>query len=82
MNEKLAERMLTKESQLDYRAMRKSMEEYERIKRTISNNKRALSTSYAPLPLPNISQHTSKSKVAQKNQQILIKYEECEEDNP
>lgn len=76
MNEKMAERMLTKESYLDYRGMRKSMEEYERIKRTISNNKKALATSCAQ-PLPNISQHTSKSKVTQKNQQIIIKYEEC-----
>ena len=82
MNERMAERMLTKESQLDHKSMRRSMEEYERIKRTISNNKKALSSSCAPMPLPNISQHTSKSKVARKNPQMLIKYEECEEDNP
>lgn len=61
--------------------MRKSMEEYEKIKRTMSNNKRALSTSYISNPLPLIGMNKSKVKIELK-ELPFIKYEECEYDNP
>lgn len=42
MNLKMAERLLAKESSLDRKSMRKSMEKYESIKKTMNNNKRAM----------------------------------------
>jgi hypothetical protein len=43
--------------------MRKSIDEYEKIKKTLSNNKRALSTSYVRSPLPLIPLGKSKVNV-------------------
>ena len=50
MNQQMAERMLTRESHLGQGSMRRSIQHYERIKRTITNNKRALSLPRAALP--------------------------------
>ena len=44
MNNQMAVRMLKEESMLGQKNMRKSLEQYERIKRTMINNKRAMST--------------------------------------
>jgi hypothetical protein len=55
--------------------MRKSIEDYERIKKTMNNNKRALSTNHVPHPLPSIGLARSKVKVHLKERPILIKYE-------
>jgi hypothetical protein len=75
--------MLTKESQLDYKTMRKSIEEYEKIKKTMNNNKRALSTNYIPNSLPTIGLTKSKVKITAKDKpSMVIKYEESPEDNP
>ena len=52
MNQQMAERLLSKESHFDYKAMRKSMEQYERIKKTMINNKKAMATLQ---PLPSIA---------------------------
>lgn len=48
MNHQMAQRLLTKQSGLDHRTMRRSMDDYERIKQTIANNKRALGRNTLP----------------------------------
>ncbi len=78
----MAERMLNKGSQFDYRTMRKSIDQYEKIKRTLSNNKRALSTSYVRSPLPLIALGKSKVNIQAKKRTVPIKFEESSEDNP
>lgn len=51
----MAERLLAKESFLDHKAMRKSIEQYEHLKRAMSNNKKALySPSLVRTSLPSI----------------------------
>lgn len=66
MNQQMADRMLHQSSQLDHKIMRKSMEEYEKIKKTICNNKRALSVSRVIGPLPTISLNRSSKKLVLK----------------
>ena len=41
-NLKMAERLLAKESFFDHKAMRRSIDEYEQVKRTMNNNRRIL----------------------------------------
>ena len=54
MNQRMAERLMMKESTLSYKAMRRSIEEYERIKKTMNNNKKALNTTNGAT-LPSLS---------------------------
>lgn len=63
MNQQMADRMLHRNSQLDHKIMKKSMDEYVKIKKTITNNKRALSVSRVTGPLPTISLNRSTKKV-------------------
>jgi hypothetical protein len=62
MNEQMAERMLNKQSELDHKQMQRSIDEYEHIKKTIANNKRALSLSIAPLPTLSAKKTEQKAK--------------------
>lgn len=63
MNQQMAERMLTRESQFGQNNMRKSIEQYERLKRTMANNKRALSLSHgAQLPTIGLSRSRGSMK--------------------
>lgn len=60
MNLKMAERLLTKQSSLDRKLMRRSMEQYETIKKTIANNKKAMYASIqyqSGLPLLKDKEH-------------------------
>lgn len=45
MNQQMAERLLSRESQLDRKAMRRSMQQYEKLKKTMINNRKVLSGS-------------------------------------
>jgi hypothetical protein len=54
-NLRMAERLLAKESCLDHRAMRKSIEQYEQLKRAMTNNRRVLyASSITRSSLPSI----------------------------
>lgn len=45
VNHRFAERLISRESVFNSRIMRRDIEEYEKLKRTLSNNKKALKTS-------------------------------------
>jgi hypothetical protein len=89
MNQQMAERMLTRESHLGQGSMRRSIQHYERIKRTIANNKRALSLPRAPLPAlarplkrtPNHQRPAASHQQLARHEPILIRYEETEEEH-
>lgn len=62
MNAQMAERLLARESQFDHKAMRKSIEEYESIKKTMSNNKKAMMSSKTRPSLPALDRKADSRK--------------------
>jgi len=77
MNEQMAERMLNKSSHLDHKYMQRSIEQYERIKKTMTNNRRVLSLSIAHhslAPLPSISTKKGETKVRENPPEKMINF--------
>ena len=62
MNQRMAERLLLKESALSYKKMRRSIENYESIKRTMNNNRRVVT--HGPQDtLPGLSVSLKRSRI-------------------
>jgi len=75
MNSLMAEKMLKQESHFDYKSMRKSMEKYDSIKKTMYNNKKKNHSNFL-LPPANINVENSKVnvKVEEKKKMPMIRY--------
>jgi hypothetical protein len=77
-NLKMAERLLAKESFFDHRAMRRSIDHYEQLKKSMTNNRRALcnSTVIKPsLPVLTVLSRKKEASSGAKNK-VALNYEE------
>ena len=78
MNQQMAERLLNRESQLDHKAMRRSMQQYQKLKKTMINNRRLLSKSGQLGPsLPVFFKNSQRN--SEEKDIMKVKYEQSEQ---